>query len=777
MFSRSVLLAILLVCTVTRIQSQTPTDTRIFLKDSLTKAPLSGKEIEVQVKNKLYHYQTDQHGIFLLPTNTGSTQIIISTEGYTTDSFYITSFRDSVSIVRLLKPRLTVLKEIFVKSQLLTRSDKKSFAGIQKLKVAEFNNIPVLFGEKDILKSIQTLPGIKNAGEGSSGLYIRGGSADQNLVLLDGATIYNPSHLLGFFSVFNSDILNDVTIYKGALPSEYGGRLSSVIDIKTNPGDTAAYKITGGIGLIASRIAAEGPIVKDRASFLFSVRKSYPDQYLALSKDPAIRNNTLHFTDYNGKLYWRLNKKNELFVNFYQGNDHFSLGKIFGIEYGNKINQLRWRHQFRRKLVSNTSIIYSTYKYNISLRPSNTNLYVYSDLYDYTIKQEFQKTKNETETVKFGFDITAHNIRPVSLEATMGSGFSSFDPEMKRNLEWNLYFSKSQKINDRTLINYGIRYNFFSIMGPGNYYSTDSLGNRYNYAYYKPFQIGKPEANPEPRISINYDIDETRVLKISYARNVQNIHMISNSTSANPTDLFLATNNTVHPEIADQVSLGYFSQTGNKTLELSAEIYYKDFQNQIDYKDGSQLLPNQDIETLLTFGKARAYGFEFLARKKKGVLTGWLSYTLSKTERRFSSINNNRWFNARQDRPHELSAVLIYQPNRRWTISSSWIYYSGSPVTFPSGKYRIGGQIFYYYTERNQKRMPDYHRLDLAVTYHMKSKKMRESSWTFSLYNAYNRENAYSITFEDDPTVSNKTNAMQTTLFKMVPSFTYHFKF
>ena len=777
MFFRSVCFFLIVYSGLPALMAQSRSDSHVILKDAKTRNPLVNITLDIIIKNKIAAFYTDSKGGVTIYFENGISQIIINAAGYKTDTVAIELLNSKKELHIFLNPLQNVLTEVLVKTQQQSKSNKNAFGGTQKLKVSEFNNIPVLFGEKDILKSIQTLPGIKNAGEGSSGIYVRGGSSDQNLVLLDGATVYNPSHLLGFFSVFNSDILNDVTVYKGALPSEYGGRLSSVIEIKTNKGDTSEYKVTGGAGLIASRLNVQGPIVKNKASFLFSVRKSYPDQYLVLSNDSAIKNNKLNFTDYNGNLYWRLNKRNELFVNLYQGYDHFSLGNAFGIQYGNTIDQLRWKHQFKPDLFSNTSIIYSNYKYNIFLKPANTNLYIYSDLFDYSVKHEIQKVKNETDILKFGFDITAHNIRPVSLQATNGSGYSNFDPEIRRNLEWNLFFSSTQRINRKTVINYGLRYNAFSILGPGYYYSTDSLGNQINLIYYKPFQVGKPVVNLEPRFSLNYTIDENQVLKFAYARNVQNIHMVSNSTSANPTDLFFATNNNISPEMADQLSMGYFKNIANQVFEISAEVYFKKLQNQIDYKNGSQLLPNQDIESLLTFGKGRAYGFEFFLRKKQGLFTGWLSYTLSKTERLFSAINNGKWFNARQDRLHEISAVFIYQPTKKCTVSSSWVYYTGTPVTFPTGKYRMGGQVFYYYSDRNQSRMPDYHRLDLSVTYFMKGKGNQESNFTFSIYNVYNRENAYSISFEDDPTISNKTNALQTTLFKMVPSVTYNFKF
>lgn len=776
MFPKTILLFFIGFFLMTALQSQDTYQVRCIIKDAVTKEPLSDVLVYFSGTEKRSARSTDRNGFVTCRIDPAIRHLVINTDGYHPDTILMPA-RPATDLLVLLRPVQNMLQEVMVQASPIVRSMKNEFAGNQKLTPYELQNMAVLFGEKDIMKSMQTLPGIKNAGEGSSGVFVRGGSTDQNLILLDGATVYNASHLLGFFSIFNSDIIRQADIHKGAVPAEYGGRLSSLINIKTVQGDTSQYQLSGGIGLIASRLNVEGPVIKDRVSFLLSARRSYPDQYLFLSGDPAVRYNKLHFSDYNGNLYARLNRKNEVYLTWYNGTDHFALGSLFGIQYGNTVGQLRLKHLYGRSFSSNTSFILSNYQYHITIRPSNYSLAILSAIKDITVKHEFQKDQGPITNWKLGFDVTAHTIHPVSIQAANESGYNSIDPEIRRSVEANVYLSRTKQVNARTILNYGLRLNAFSIMGPGNYYSIDSMGNPYNFLYYKAFQLASPLLHLEPRISVNYEIDSSQLLKFSYTRNTQNIHMVSNSTSTNPTDLYLATNNNIRPELADQFSFGYFKNMGGRNYEISAELYYKRLQNQIDYKNGSMFMPNQQVESMLTFGEGRAYGFELLVRKKRGMFTGWIGYTLSKTERRFSSINNGNWFNARQDRPHEISVVTFFQPSRKWIFSASWVYYTGNPVTVPVAKYWIGNEIVYYYSARNQNRMPDYHRLDLAVTYYPASSGKNKSNWTLSIYNAYNRENAYSINFQDDPNSPGKTQAMQTTLFKIVPSVTYNFKF
>ena len=512
-------------------------------------------------------------------------------------------------------------------------------------------------------------------------------------------------------------------------------------------------------------------------SFLLSARKAYPDQYLKYSPDKSIHNNQLNFTDYNAKMQFVINKKNELTISGYKGFDVFGLGNYFGIDYGNEVLSLHWTHSKNARFYSKTSLAYTNYGYTVKVKNSNSDLLILSSIRNASIKHENQVIKNDKNTFKYGIEVVVHEIKPSSIIASTNAGFNSFDLDVRRNFEGNLFFSHDWKVSTKTSINYGLRMNSFSILGPGNYVSYDSFGNPVKYLSYKLYQIGVPYINPEPRISANIELSKHNYLKLAYIRTAQNIHQVSNSTSNTPIDLFMSSNNNLRPETADQFSAGYFANVRESLYDFSAELYYKSLKNQLDFRNGSQLVANLKVEKQLAFGIGRAYGLELLFKKKTGLLTGWVAYTLSKTERKFSQINNGKWFNARQDRTHELSIVGVYQFSKRWVLSSTWVYYTGAPVTYPVGMYSIAGQNVYYYTDRNGSRMPDYHRLDVSVTYQGKIKSKFESNWTFSIYNAYNRENAYSIDFKNDAANPFKIIATQTTLFKLVPSIVYNFKF
>lgn len=745
------------------------------VRDARTKATLSGTNLifSTPIPKVVVTSSTGDYFI-LLPA--GKHFLEISMVGYEKDTLTV-NIKKGMSLDFYLKPSEKAMDTVLIATQKRLDNLKKDLIGVQRISVSDFKNLPVLFGEKDIFKSIQLLPGIKTAGEGSSGFYVRGGSSDQNLILLDGATVNNASHLLGFFSVFNSDIINNFAIYKGSIPSEFGGRLSSVIDIHTQEEGLEKFTMKGGLGLITSRISLQGPIVKKKIAFLVSGRKAYPDAYVKYSPDTLVRHNKLNFRDFNAKLNIVLNKRNDLSISAYKGEDYFGLGTYFGIAYGNELISMKWRRVNNSQLNSTTTFSYTNFGYDIKIKNSNSDLMILSSIRNASLKHEYQFTKNQNNVFKFGIDVTLHEIKPSSIIASSGSGYNSVEIDPKRNFEGNVFFNHSHQFNKRATMNYGVRINSFSIFGPGNYINYDSLGNPTKYVSYRLFQVGIPYVTLEPRVSLNVEIARHQYLKFAYTRNAQNIHQISNSTSANPTDMFMSSNNNIKPEIADQISVGYFKNINESIYEFSAEAYYKSLYRQIDFRNGSQLVANELIERQLIYGVGRAYGLELQFKRKKGPLTGWIAYTLSKTERKFSSVNRGNWFNARQDRPHEISLVGIYQLNKRWTFSSIWVYYSGSPVTFPAGKYYVAGQNAYYYTERNGNRMPAYHRLDLSITLYGKPKPRYESSWSFAVYNAYNRENAYSINFKDDPLNANKTIAVQTTLFKLVPSIVYNFKY
>lgn len=693
-------------------------------------------------------------------------------------------FVDSIQLTKnvLIDIELTpqvLLQEVIVTSKKKDNIITNPLMGVQKINLNEIKSIPVLLGEKDILKTIQLLPGIKSAGEGNSGFYVRGGTIDQNLILLDEAPVYNSSHLLGFFSTFNSDAIKDVAVYKGGIPAQYGGRLSSVVDIKMNEGNNKEYKVSGGIGLIASRINVEGPIEKEKSSFILSGRRTYVDMFLALSSDSNIKKNRIYFYDLNAKLNFKLSSKDRLFISGYFGTDFFRLGDQFSTNWGNKTGTIRWNHVFNPKLFSNTSVIFSNYSYQISIRSNTDKFNIDSKIEDFNLKQDFDWYLNRKNKLKFGFNIIHHTTSPGAITAFGNSNLQSSKVQDKFSTENAIYINNDWKATENLNIQYGARLTAFNVLGGSDFFTYDNNGTLIKTTTYKKGEIVKTYWNFEPRFSASYIVNNNTSFKFGYNRTVQNLHLLSNSTAALPTDLWVPSSNNIKPEIADQIALGYFKTFNNNQYEFSVEAYYKDLQNQIDYRDGSELRANNNVESELLYGSGRAYGIELLLRKNKGKLNGWIGYTLSKTERKFDNINKGNYYAAKQDRTHDLSVVAIYSASKRWTLSSTFVYNTGNAVTFPSGKYRLNGNTIFLFTERNGYRMPAYHRLDFAATLEPKEKANRkiESSWTFGLYNVYGRENAYSISFRESETDANKTEAVRTSLFRFVPSITWNFKF
>ena len=650
--------------------------------------------------------------------------------------------------------------------------------GVEKLNMSQINQLPVVLGEQDVLKSITLMPGIKSSGEGNTGFYVRGGGSDQNLILLDEATVYNASHLLGFFSTFNSDAIKDVSIYKGGMPAEYGGRLSSVLDVKMNEGNNKKITVQGGIGMIASRIKVEGPIVKDKGSFMISARRTYADLFLKASSDTTINKSTLYFYDINAKANYRFNDKKAIYLSGYFGKDVLGLQDIFGTNWGNATGTLRFNHVFNHKLFSNTSFIYSNYNYVIEGLDRNDGFKATSKITDLNLKQDFQYYAAYNHNVKFGLQATRHDIAPGDITTTASSSFNNKHVEHRYGYEMAAYASDEWKVNDQLSMLYGLRLSSMLLVGPGTFNSYDAAGNITVSEKYNSGEVVQNYLNLEPRFSVSYMLNEQQSIKASYNRNTQNIHLLTNSTSSSPTDLYVMSSKNIKPEIADQVSMGYFRNFKNNTYELSAELYYKNLQNQIDYKDAAQLLVNQDVESQLLYGVGRAYGAELFLKKKYGKFNGWVGYTLSKTERKFEEINDGKYYPATHDRTHDLSLVAIYKFNEQWTFSSNFVYGTGKAVTYPTGKYSVGGHTTYSYSGRNAYRQPATHRLDIAATYEGKPGKYFQSSWTFGIYNVYAQKDPYRITFKDSKTVPNATEAVQTSIFGVpIPSVTWNFKF
>ena len=719
---------------------------------------------------------SNSFGFYSINAPAGHYTLVVSFTGYKTDTLPIELSKD-VTLDIQLNSAGAVLQEAVVSASRNNNNVVKPLMGVQKLSVTEIRDIPVIFGEKDILKTIQLLPGVQSAGDGNSGFYVRGGSIDQNLILLDGATVYDPSHLLGFFSVFNSDAIKDVTLYKGAIPAEYGGRLSSVLDVKMNDGNSKDYSASGGIGLIDSRLNIEGPIKKDDGSFIISARRTYADVFLKLSKDTNTNRNSLYFYDLNLKANYKLGEKDHLYLSGYFGQDHLGISNSFDLTYGNSTATLRWNHLITSKLFSNTSLIYSKYNYTIGINSGNNDVGIESYIQDLHFKEDFEYYLSSGNKLTFGADVIDHTISPGVITASSSSNFNSLNIQDHHGLESALYINHAVSVGDNLNIDYGLRAGLYTVLGPGTFYNYDQKGNTLDSTNYASGKTVVNYFNLEPRLSTSYKLTDNSSIKASYARTTQNLHLLSNSTSSNPTDVWVSNSNNVKPEIGDQVSLGYYRNLKENAYELSAEIYYRYMQNQIDYRNGAQLIANTNVESQLIYGHGRAYGLELYARKKAGRFTGWISYTLSRTERQFAGVNNYSWYPATQDRTHDLSVVGIYKLNKKWTLSSDFVYYTGNAITWPSGKYQVEGQVAFLYTSRNGYRMPPYNRLDFSATLQGKKTRKTDSYWIFSCYNVYGRENPYSISFQQDPGDPTKTQAVQYALFRWVPSVSYNFKF
>jgi hypothetical protein len=722
---------------------------------------------------------SNEYGFYSLNVPAGKYVLEISSVGMTTIKMPVTITKDTTINIKM-EDGASSLQEVVITESSGGRSLKSAQTSVEKLSMKEIEHIPVLFGEKDVMKAIQLLPGIKSAGDGNAGMFVRGGAADQNLILLDEAPVYNASHLLGFFSTFNSDALKDITVYKGGMPARYGGRLSSVLDIKMNDGNNQDFDVSGGVGLISAKLNVEGPIQKDKSSFLITGRRTYADMFLKLSDE--YKDNSLYFYDLNAKVNYILGDKDRLYLSGYFGKDKlgasFGDGEGFGLDWGNSTGTLRWNHIFSNKLFSNTSLIFSNYNYNISIKSGAYDFDIKSRIQDMNFKEEMQWYLNNNNTIKFGYNIIHHNIKPGEVKSNDLTSLNSTALQSRYALENIIYASNTWKVSNKLNVEYGARLGTFTILGPGDYYGLDADGNVNDTMHYNSGKAVKTYLNLEPRLSASYMLNPVSSVKASYARNTQNLHLISNSTASSPTDKWLASTNIIKPEISDQVSLGYYRDFANDKYELTVETYYKTMQNQIDYRDGANVYINSNaIESQLLFGKGRAYGLEFLLKKKVGRLSGWISYTLSKTEKQIDGINNNQWYNARQDRTHDFAIVASYELSRKWTLSANWVYYTGDAITFPAGKYQVDGQTVFYYTNRNAYRMPAYHRLDLGATCKLAQRKNWSSELAFSLYNAYGRENAYTIIFRDNEDDPNKTEAVKIALFKFIPSISYNFKF
>ena len=719
---------------------------------------------------------TNNYGFYSISLPAGTYHVRVSYVGYKTAEFTLNLTNDTKKDFELPETS-NEIETVEIKAENNTREQITGDMSVSKMSIKDINKLPVLFGENDVLKSLQLLPGVQSSGDGNAGFYVRGGSIDQNLILLDEAPVYNASHLLGFFSVFNSDAIKNVTLYKGAIPPNYGGRLSSVVDVRMKEGNMKQYKVAGGIGLISSKVAIEGPIVKDESSFIFSARRTYGDLFLPLFNDPNLKNSRLYFYDLNLKANYRFSDKDRIYLSGYLGKDHFKYNENFLLDWGNTTGTLRWNHLFNDKVFANTSFITSSYNYFVQLGSNANKFSIQSLLSDFQLKSDFHYYRKPESTFRFGANLIYHKFSPGNIQSGDAGPIPPSDLSKSNALEASAYIMHEATRWKNFFFTSGFRFSFFGLLGPGDVFQYDDEMNVTDTLHFSGGSFIKTYGHIEPRFSVRYRINETSSLKLSAGKTVQYLHLLSNATSAKPTDLWIPSSYHVKPQYARQYALGYYKNFWQDRFQTSVEIYYKRMRNQIDYRNNANLLLNPDIESQVVFGEGYSYGAEFYVKYSSEKWSGWVSYTLSKTDKKFPEINNGASFPAKQDQTNNIAVVLQYTPSKIWSFSADWVYNTGAAATFPSGKYGLDGSVFNLYTERNGYRMPDYHRLDMSATLTFKKKKSYESELVFSIYNAYNRANAYSIEFrpnEDNPT---QMEAVQLSLFKIVPSISYHFKF
>ena len=747
------------------------------IKDEANGEALIG--VTVSIKELKRGTVTNSYGFYSVSVPKGEYTIEVSYVGYGTVSKKM-NLNQPAKLDLELKTAANEIKEVVVSSQRKDANVTLNRMSSQQVSITTIRKMPALMGEVDLLKAVQLLPGVVSAGEGTSSFSVRGGGIDQNLIILDEATIYNASHMMGFFSVFNNDAIKNMTLYKGDIPAAYDGRLASLLDIHMRDGNSKKISGSGGIGLISSRLTLEGPIGSDKTSFIVSARRTYADLFLKLSSDKDINKNKLYFYDFNAKINHRIDENNRIFLSGYFGQDLFKNADA-GFNFGNATLTGRWNHLFSQKLFSNFSLNYSRYNYGLQSTMGNESNFDWKyNMQDMSLKADFSYFITPENTMKFGYNTVLHKLKPGTVTSTGGA--TSYDNYILPDInafEQALYVSDEYQASKRLSIKAGLRLTAFSSIGSGTVYNYDSNFNSIDSTVYKSGHIIKTFYRLSPRLGINYLLDKQSSVKASYARTNQFLQMASNSTAGTPLDLWFTAGKNIKPQTCDQYAVGYFRNFLNNQLEGSVEVFYKDMQNTIDFRDHADLLLNKKLDGELRFGNSRAYGAEFQIQKNEGKLTGWVSYTYSRAERTIQGINNNETYLAPYDRPSTIYIVGNYELNERLSFGANFIYATGQPITYPIARMEVGDVVLPVYSKRNEYRMPDYHRLDVSLTWKPKTKKKRAWSgeWNFSVYNIYGHKNAWAINFVNDQDNAYKTKAEMTYLFTFVPSVTYNFKF
>ncbi|PWT71100.1 MAG: TonB-dependent receptor [Bacteroidetes bacterium] len=757
-----------------------------YVRDSLSSESLIGATITISGKAK--GVNSNQYGFYSITLPEGQYTVTCTYVGYQSLKTEI-DLSTNTNFNFLLLPKISTNEAVVVYSKRRDANVKSAQMGKIDLSMNQIKSLPVLFGELDIMKTLQLLPGVSNAGEGNTGLYVRGGGPDQNLILLDDANVYNTGHLFGFFSVFNSDAIKNTTLIKGGMPAQYGGRLSSVLDITMKEGNMNKFQVDGGIGLISSRISIQGPIKKQKASFIVSARRTYIDLLVKpfVPKSSQFYGSGYYFYDLNAKMNYQFSDKNRLYLSGYFGRDVFDFRNSqrsfkTNIPWGNITATLRWNHVFNRKLFANTTLLYNDYTFAFNATQENLNLSLASGIHDLTAKTDFDYYPNPQHKVKFGASYTYHTFTPNILTGNQDSTvFTPNNSNKKYANEMALYLQDDWEISEKFQVNAGLRWSAFQQIGPYTIYHSDSNGNKLDSTVYKRGQSIKTYGGLEPRLTVRYAINDETSVKASVTRNLQYIHLVSNAGTTLPTDLWVPSTYRVQPQIGWQYAAGLFRNFKNNTYETSLEVYYKDMQNQIEYKEG--YTPSlRDPEASFVFGKGWSYGAELFLNKTKGRLTGWVGYTLSWTWRKFPQLNKGEAYPAKYDRRHDLSVVGMYELNKHWKVSAVFVYATGNATSLPEQFYVIEGVLTQEYSRINQYRLPAYHRLDLAATYTPTYKPNRKihGSWVFSIYNVYSHLNPYFIYFSQTGSPFQgtvKVEARQVSLFPILPSVTWNFRF
>jgi hypothetical protein len=738
---------------------------------------------------------TNEYGFYSITIPTGIYKVQVSYLGFTS---IVESINLSEKITKNFKltEETESLNEIVIEGNIEKLNIRTPQMSVNKLTAATIKQIPVVLGEADIIKALLLLPGVTSAGEGASGFNVRGGAADQNLILLDEAIVFNSSHLLGFFSVFNPDVIKDVKLYKGGIPARFGGRLSSVLDIYQKEGNSKNFNLTGGIGLVSSRLLAEGPIVKEKSSFIVGGRASYAHLFLPLFDN----DNKAYFYDLNSKINYRFNDNNNVFLSTYFGKDVFGISDNFVNKYGNTVVNLRWNHLFSDKIFSNLSAIYSDYFYGLIL--DFVGFEWNSGITNFNLKYDFKHYLNDNFKLSYGINNIYIKFNPGEIVPNRAdSGIQSEKLIDKYANEFAAYLEAEHSINDKLTLQYGARFSNFTRLGQDeiNVYANDnpviynSQFKKYESAEaiatesYKRSDALASFNNFEPRISFSYLLDNQTSFKLSYNRMAQYLHLLSNTASPTPLDVWAPSGKFIKPQLLDQFAAGYFKSIKNGDYSLETEVFYKDIQNRIDYINGANLVANNEIETIILNGQARAYGLEVLFKKNEGNFKGWLAYTLSKSEQKTQGrtanepgINQGEWYNTPYDKTHDISINTSYELSKKWLFNANFLFQTGQPTNYPVGQYEVQGLNVPIYNDntRNADRLPAYHRLDISATLSPESNKNRkwQAEWVFGIYNLYGRQNAASINFRQNRETF-RNEAIQTSIFGLVPSVTYNFKF